>query len=1193
MQLLIYNAHSQIIRESKLMFGWYTPDDNLLRNGALPVMVNMPRTNHLEHLQGIYKTGLAVNNPRNFAWRNLPSVSRHISHFGAKVNFYEEEVDSMMRQSRQRKDALAARAEGPQERARLAGLGFTTSQPLEEMVARDIACDWVKTNQERWKAWIPPICRPGSAADEALAKCKDCIAGYFCGGGELEPQQCPPGYFCPPGTAEPVPCRSGWTSEAGALSRADCDACRSGTVRVGSTCMLAYTLVVVVVLPVVLGSAAAAAIYTCHNWLKQRKAFIIPYDRVIFGERLRHIGTSIRGHAGSKVFAGTYDGTDVAVKFLTTPAGDSSALGPPTQVDDLDASVIDRTQGEDPGDGVGCGSGVDSDVETGRCSATCVPSSKHRTRNSNFLQVVQVEMRRLCALRHSNVVTYIGFQLDNHQVMVIMELMQYGSLYDMLRNETLALDDDMVPDILHDITQGMNYLHTQSPPILHRFLSTTNVLLDHTLTAKVADSAYPRVGKRVATHLARVRSTHYPFEDGDLGADSAVSSGDAGGHNTPDRFSSNSLNPFSKQVRLVSEADGNGDKATNAQRRHSGSDSVLNRSRSSGLQRNRSSSVASQSEVSNHVSSIRSNRQDESWVTPAVMYMAPEILTGEDGGRAVDVYAFGILVYEVMMRCDLFAKLSAGCSPVNAPSMIVRVLCELAEGDFDHSKYMPIPTGINPSLAGLCRDCCHFSGQKRPTFSEAARRLKALMTTDVHAGSHMNLSSLAIASRASGRREPMMAKRDSRRMKQQHHASEKLLLQVFPWHVSQALKENRKVEPETFPCVTIFFSDVVGFTEMASGMEPHLVMDMLDRLYTKFDLLSEKYDVFKVETIGDSYMAVSNLHRNQAADHALRIACFAQAAVEAANHTPIDLMDSSKGCVRVRVGFHCGPVVATVVGRKNPRYCLFGDAVNTASRMETNSDAGKVLCSADAHALLHVQGVQVTPGIVPFQKTTIIAKGKGTLTAHWVSDLEDPFLTAKDRQEITRTKPVFMPASSVSWNSSFSSRYTSGLSDAAEDSQTQRKEEQVPCTWKGVWFREDGADEAKRRTGHGHENGFCAPEDVEIKGTHFCVDIQEDHGGRGQLEHGRDTSENIVASGYECEKEDAGASEPQSQHAPERGANVALARGAVDGTEAGENSEGGAARQEHREGQEHQEGADEEVQWGEITNEHFYASASA
>jgi hypothetical protein len=92
-----------------------------------------------------------------------------------------------------------------------------------------------------------------------------------------------------------------------------------------------------------------------------------------------------------------------------------------------------------------------------------------------------------------------------------------------------------------------------------------------------------------------------------------------------------------------------------------------------------------------------------------------------------------------------------------------------------------------------------------------------------------------------------------------------LLLEVFPSHVAKALMEGRKVEPESKECVTIYFSDIVGYTELGGSMEPHLVMNMLDRLYTKFDLLSEKYDVFKVETIGDAYMAVANLHKDQSA----------------------------------------------------------------------------------------------------------------------------------------------------------------------------------------------------------------------------------------------------------------------------------------------------------------------------------------
>ena len=96
-----------------------------------------------------------------------------------------------------------------------------------------------------------------------------------------------------------------------------------------------------------------------------------------------------------------------------------------------------------------------------------------------------------------------------------------------------------------------------------------------------------------------------------------------------------------------------------------------------------------------------------------------------------------------------------------------------------------------------------------------------------------------------------------------------LVDQMLPPKVAERLRKGLKVEPEEYEEVTILFSDIVGFTDLSSKLPPELVMDMLDRLYTKFDGLTKKHNLFKVETIGDAYMAVSGIPEAKT-DHALR-----------------------------------------------------------------------------------------------------------------------------------------------------------------------------------------------------------------------------------------------------------------------------------------------------------------------------------
>ncbi|XP_011694684.1 PREDICTED: soluble guanylate cyclase 88E [Wasmannia auropunctata] len=232
-----------------------------------------------------------------------------------------------------------------------------------------------------------------------------------------------------------------------------------------------------------------------------------------------------------------------------------------------------------------------------------------------------------------------------------------------------------------------------------------------------------------------------------------------------------------------------------------------------------------------------------------------------------------------------------------------------------------------------------------------------------------------------------------RKLDEEMKRTDELLYQMIPKQVADRLRNGESPIDtcEMFDSVSILFSDVVTFTEICSRISPMEVVSMLNAMYSLFDTLTERNRVYKVETIGDAYMVVSGAPVKEN-DHADRVCDMALDMVEAIT----DLKDRSTGNhLQIRVGIHSGAVVAGIVGLKMPRYCLFGDSVNTAARMEATSQAMQIHISQSTQELL-------SPSYKVKEREEIEIKGKGTMKTYWLEKRERRSVTT---QGITIQEP--------------------------------------------------------------------------------------------------------------------------------------------------------------------------------------------
>ncbi|XP_061105363.1 retinal guanylyl cyclase 2-like [Conger conger] len=349
------------------------------------------------------------------------------------------------------------------------------------------------------------------------------------------------------------------------------------------------------------------------------------------------------------------------------------------------------------------------------------------------------------------------------------------------------------------------------------------------------------------------------------------------------------------------------------------------------------------------------------------LWTAPEHLRNDadwKGSFTGDVFSFAIIMQEVMSRSTPFCTLDMPATEIIRKVRSPPPLCRPSVS----TNQAPI------ECIQVMKQCWSEEPEKRPTFEEIFKQFKRM-----NGGKKTNLidSMLRMLEQYSSNLEALIRER-TEELEVERQKTDRLVAQMLPKSVAQALKKGNPVEPEHFSDVTLYFSDIVGFTTISALSEPIEVVDLLNDLYTLFDAIIGQHDVYKVETIGDAYMVSSGVPNRNGCRHAAEVSNMSLDILHCIGAFKMRHMPDVK--VKIRIGLHTGPVVAGVVGLTMPRYCLFGDTVNTASRMESTGLPYRIHVNQTTVDIL--RGLNM--GYMLDTRGLTELKGKGAEKTYWL-----------------------------------------------------------------------------------------------------------------------------------------------------------------------------------------------------------------
>lgn len=235
------------------------------------------------------------------------------------------------------------------------------------------------------------------------------------------------------------------------------------------------------------------------------------------------------------------------------------------------------------------------------------------------------------------------------------------------------------------------------------------------------------------------------------------------------------------------------------------------------------------------------------------------------------------------------------------------------------------------------------------------------------------------AQQLENRRKIEDAERDRQLNLARFQEQEKILHNILPSHIADRMIDGETIIADAHENVSVFFSDIVNFTKLSQRITAGELVQLLNGIFSEFDRMARKHGLEKIKTIGDAYMAVAGAPIAQD-DHAERATRFALDVVEAMNNYRMRTGTD----VQIRIGLHTGSVVAGIIGENKFAYDLWGDAVNTASRMEQRGEAGAIHVSQDfVDQLLRRDGLG-TEGIRCVERGELEIKGKGLMRTYFL-----------------------------------------------------------------------------------------------------------------------------------------------------------------------------------------------------------------